>query len=376
MMAKKAKTTQTKSKTKWLAPLAIAMLLSTTAIFATAYGATPPNYGTYQLPASPLTWLGFAIVAILVIIAAAALVYLIAGIVDSPTARAWSRLQLYESLLGIIIILVFLALAYLFLINPNGTFAAANLVGNGIYGCSTATDLFQLASCDMSKFNYFAFGMFNAIFYSTVYAGYTPGISFTLNPTGDFTNTMATVSAGLTSFFPQTAEESFAVLYNVLLFLFLLNQVQLMLLSGSEIFLAFFVSIGVIARVLGFTRSFGGALIALGLGLGFVYPLMTSISYGYIDYILSTPTPITGSGVAANLLVYLFELVGSMVTGIGAVTGIALPIGGWVYQVGVAIAGMTFIPFLNFTIVDAFIVDFSKAIGERLDFMSLLTGLV
>ena len=43
---------------------------------------------------------------------------------------------------------------------------------------------------------------------------------------------------------------------------------------------------------------------------------------------------------------------------------------------GYMLAGFTFIPFLNFIIVDTFIIDFSQAIGERMDFMSLLAGVV
>ncbi|EQD57918.1 hypothetical protein B2A_04611, partial [mine drainage metagenome] len=39
-------------------------------------------------------------------------------------------------------------------------------------------------------------------------------------------------------------------------------------------------------------------------------------------------------------------------------------------------AGLTFIPFLNFTILDAFIVDFSKVMGEKVSFMALLSNLV
>jgi len=52
------------------------------------------------------------------------------------------------------------------------------------------------------------------------------------------------------------------------------------------------------------------------------------------------------------------------------------PSGNWVFPFGLAIAGLTFIPFLNFTIVDAFIVDFSRAIGEKIDFMTLLLGII
>ena len=34
------------------------------------------------------------------------------------------------------------------------------------------------------------------------------------------------------------------------------------------------------------------------------------------------------------------------------------------------------IPFLNFIIVDVFVIDFSQAVGERMDFLRLFTALV
>ena len=69
----------------------------------------------------------------------------------------------------------------------------------------------------------------------------------------------------------------------------------------------------------------------------------------------------------------LYDLLLSLLPLIG---GSGFAAGPWVFAIAAVVAGLTFIPFLNFTIVDAFIVDFSKAIGERLDFMSLLIGVV
>jgi hypothetical protein len=43
---------------------------------------------------------------------------------------------------------------------------------------------------------------------------------------------------------------------------------------------------------------------------------------------------------------------------------------------GLIIIGLVFVPLLNFIIVDTFIIDFSQAIGERMDFLSMLTGIL
>ncbi|MEM3460077.1 MAG: hypothetical protein QXO24_02535, partial [Candidatus Micrarchaeaceae archaeon] len=43
---------------------------------------------------------------------------------------------------------------------------------------------------------------------------------------------------------------------------------------------------------------------------------------------------------------------------------------------GIFAIGLLFIPILNFIILDAFIIDFSRAVGEKIDFMSLLVRMV
>ena len=123
-----------------------------------------------------------------------------------------------------------------------------------------------------------------------------------------------------------------------------------------------------IARAFGFTRSFGGTMIALGLGLGFVFPLVMSITYGYLDM------QIIQLGCAAGLGGCTGTLFSSMVSAFaGLITGSGLLLNGsWIYQLAALGAGLTFIPFLNFTLVETFVADFSKAIGEKLDFTFIM----
>jgi hypothetical protein len=51
-------------------------------------------------------------------------------------------------------------------------------------------------------------------------------------------------------------------------------------------------------------------------------------------------------------------------------------IGNIISYAGIVLLGISLIPLLNFLIVDTFIIDFSRAIGEKVDFMSLLTSII
>ena len=349
------------------------------------YAALGAFYGSavsLLIPVIILNYASYAFLIVVIVILVAAIVYMVAGILNSPNARAWSRLQIYECLLAVIILLAFLAVSSIFSVNLYNTYSGVNLAApptdwsQFISSCATATDLFQLATCDLAQFNLFAMGMFQALFDATLYASFTPGIHIAAAiPLGP-TNVDIDFGTELSSFFPQAADDTMGIFYSTLLLFYVLTQVQLFIIGGSVLWLSFFVTIGIIARTTGVSRSFGGAMIALGLGLGLIFPIMISLTYGFIDYQLST---ILGSNATAGGLLglvygYLLNLVGAMFT--SGLVGNLLPVGALVSAGGAAVAGLTFIPFLNFTIVDAFIVDFSKAVGERLDFLSLLSGLV
>ncbi len=337
------------------------------------------------LPALPTNFFGLALLVVLAVIAVAALVFMLSGLIDSPSGRGWARFQIYEGILSIALIVIFLAFVYLFTLDPNQALQSVGLLPTtGEFNCSSAQDVFSIATCDMAVFNRYAFGLFEATFFVTMFMGFTPGFGFTLTlaPTG--TDLQFNGGASLSSFFPVGTQDALSFAFSGILLLEIINQVQSLLLAGSLMWLAFFVTLGLIARSFGFMRTFGGAMIALGLGLGLIYPLVTSITYGFIDTTLQNSigcapgtllciysSPSTISGLGTDLLVSFLQLLPAV---FGAPA--SLPVGPWVFALGAALAGLTFIGFLNFTIVDAFIVDFSRAIGERIDFMSLLVGLI
>lgn len=363
-----------KAKMSVAAVAIIAVLLTTT--FSSVASARPSGLIALQeaLPIVPGTWLGIAFLLVLILMAIAAAVYMLSSILDYPGARTWARLQIYEGVLTIALLLIFLAFAYIFFLNPVPALQSVHLIdtSNPIYSCAAATDIFTAGTCNLAVFNDFSYAVFEATFYAAIYLSFVTGIRWTLT-FGGATNAQIQAGAGLDSLVPVSVDSSISVIFSAMLTLFFLNQLQLLILAGSLFWFSFFVTLGLVARAFGVTRTFGGAMIALGVGLGLVYPIVVTITYGFLNFQVGT-SGFTGDQLLNDIFTSMLALVACPAT--QSLGGSCLPSGQWVFQLAVAIAGLTFIPFLNFTIVDAFIVDFSRAIGERLDFMSLLAGMI
>lgn len=353
---------------RWLPMLAVVAL---SALIGSAHAAGP----SAPLPITPTSWISIATVAVLVVMTVAAMVYALSGAIGSPNARAWSRVQIYEALLSLIMILVFGSFSYLFFLNPQHAFGSLGLVpqGAGTTGCSSANDLFTLAVCDLSIFNQAAFNI-EGVWYMLSYAtGILPSIGITIAPIQGVEDVSFTF--GPTSVVPLSSYiDLLTFIYSSTLVIMLLQQVQLLLLSSSILLLSLFVTLGLIARTFGFTRTFGGAMIAFGLGLGLVYPMLVAITYGYVDVQGNINCFVSTSCATGYSLLAVFGAFITLLTQFfGTIPATTISI---FKQLGYMLAGFTFIPFLNFIIVDSFIMDFSSAIGERMDFMALLAGIV
>ncbi len=202
----------------------------------------------------------------------------------------------------------------------------------------------------------------------------------------------------------------FVPLLNTLYLFNLLSQVQLLLIAASGFIFAILMAVGLVARSFGITRTFGGAMIAFALGIGVVYPIMTVVTYGFITHAIDNartdfvcafsfgasenvgidtcPPPYNDGGVFGLVInmvsTWFTNTFNDMVSGNGLGTAwqviilqLFVPIfRAYILYGGLVAIGLSFIPLLNLTIVDVFIVDFSLAIGERMDFLSLLTRLV
>ena len=238
------------------------------------------------------------------------------------------------------------------------------------------------------------------IYYLTYVEALIPGVGIAPNIPPDVFN--VGFKSEVSSIAPKSIDDMASVVLEALIFGLLLNQVQMLIISAAPLLLSLFISIGVIAWIFGISRSFGGTMIALGVGLGIIYPLLITITYGFVSTgllaTLNNPTNLQGmlnafGNMVLNVSIALFNLITIWSTNnFAANTGANLQAitisASQAYQsamgeiyllleaMGFVFAGLTFIPFLNFTILDSFVMDFSKAIGERVSFMDLIAGLV
>ncbi|MEM0154726.1 MAG: hypothetical protein QW814_02740, partial [Methanothrix sp.] len=295
----------------------------------------------------PIVSMGLAIIIVLIVITISAFIYIVAGVINSFNAKNWAKIQIYEALLSIVLLLIFLSLFYIFLINPSTYYNSVGLLPKE---CNTPSinTLFNLSACDIGTFSNNALGYFDLVSVIGLAAGSSPGLELGFEPIEGLG-----ISTELTSIMPDGLEGMLGTGLSALIFFLVLNNLQLILISGSILFLTFFITLGVFARLFGVTRTFGGAMIAFGLGLGVIYPLLISLTYGFID-----ANMISASGAFALLPSAIVDF-------ITFAYGSAIPLlpSGLILGLGYVIAGLTFIPFINFIILDAFIVDFSRAIG-------------
>ncbi len=391
-----------------------------------------------SLLTAPCTiWASVALMAVFAMIAVLACIYLIAPLAGSNELRTWVKVKIYDLLASIFLIIIFAAFAtMLYTVNPEPILYNLKLLPNS---CVGMTDLYGIGVCDIHQFNMFTIELNNMLFYTLEAFSFQP--EFTVNigqasvskasTTGSTTGAAASagegaagaaasagegaagaaasagegaaasaagdaeggsllgaigLSAGPLALIPQyTSFKYLSGALDVFFAVEMLNEVQLIVLSSSVVIFAIFMALGLIARSFGVTRTFGGAMIAFALGIGFVYPLMTSLTYGFIDYGMQN-TLYTGWLTAGAAALTPYVMVGTLILdwSIGNIG--PLNIGQWIIQnipgvqqlfifVGLSAMGLVFVPIINFVIVDTFIVDFSQAVGERMDFMSLLTNI-
>lgn len=339
---------------------------------------------TPSLPINPVSWIPIALLVALTVIVVASFTYMLSGIINSERARMWSRFQIYEALLSILLIGAFGSLSFLFFLNPQPVFSAINVVPPP---CTSAKQLHSLASCDLGLFNTASFAFGRDVFYFDYMATLFLGIKTHASTRNLFGDTGVHFSVDMPPLFPKNIATLLLFSYDIILLMLVFNQLQLIILAGSVLFLGFFVTIGLIARTLGFLRTFGGAMIAFGLGIGIVYPLLISLTYGYVDVTANLACVAGLQQTAFNIGTLqiscgAFGMVQMLATTLfnwqvltGTVPFISVA-GSLFMYFGYILAGLTVIPVLNIAIVDAFIIDFSGAIGERMSFSQLFSNMI
>ncbi len=356
-------------------------------------------------------WFPIAIIITLTIMSILGIIYAISPLIGRNDLKVWVKAKLYDELSSIVLILIFLAFIGLLINMPvlsaytnaglmptSCASAITNPTGNTGVGYN---NLFFLSVCDLWSYN----NDITSLTYETYWIGtlvsMVPSITLTYPPKLSTINTSISISL-----LPIEPVFHYIVpMLNSMYIFYVLVQVQYLLIDVSGLIFGTLMVVGLVARSFGVTRTFGGAMIAFAIGIGFVYPLMTSISYGFLDYALGVaghnlmcnmgiPSGVLGAGCTASFLggfvltvgeIFLQMATGQLATAFLLPNGVAgsygaLPMYTLLQQFliygGLVGMGMTFIPLINITIVDTFIVDFSKSVGERMDFISLLTRIM
>ena len=329
------------------------------------------------LTAPYTAWFPITLVAATLIIVILAVVYLLAPLVGRDDIKRNINIMIYQTLFSIVLILAFGMFAtWLCSFNAESLLQSLNL--NLVTSIAPKNaNLYETALYDLYWFtNYGALANTN-FFLPLVYylLNIGPQLSLEIN----FIPGVQTLgfSAKASFSLSNVLGSYIGYINDAISWLFIVNDLQFIIISAAPIIFAIFVSMGLIARIFGFSRSFGGSLIALGVGIGFVYPLMVSITYGFINVAYSQLIANMLPNVATNT--FGASIQSALVS---LLTGKALPnaILSSIYDI-INIAGFTataslILPLLNFIVVNTFVLDFSQAFGERLDFMSLLTSII
>ncbi|MGC8675947.1 MAG: hypothetical protein ACP5T3_00310 [Candidatus Micrarchaeia archaeon] len=310
----------------------------------------------YSVMTSPVyAWFPVAIAGAIAIIAVLALVYELSPFFGRTDLRAWAKIKMYEVFFSIVLIFVFFAFMAVFSsINFGSTLGQL-----APKDCASNFDIYALSMCDLNHFQSYVAQFNNLVFVAM----------FSTVPSTEIGVKLPDFSAS-TSISGADAAFGFSFVELSILFAFyMLSDVLLLLLSVSLLLFAVFMAIGLISRIFEVTRTFGGAMIAFGIGLGMLFPLLIALSYGFVDVAVSKAASlVTISGLESALLGIIFAP-------LGAALAIDALVNFFVFA-GYIIAGIVFLPIFTLTIVDVFIRDFSRAVGEQMNFMSILTNMI
>ncbi|MGC9037260.1 MAG: hypothetical protein ACP5IK_00905 [Candidatus Micrarchaeia archaeon] len=319
-------------------------------------------------------WFLVATAGALAVMAVLALIYAIAPLAGRNELRPWARIKIFDVLFSIVLIFIFF-----FIITELNSINYVNLFGSSLVPTACISSLTSastsgtlscshvlpaVAMCDLNQFNGYA-GKFNILAYLIQFFLSTSS-GLNIGNEGNWGSYGAVISINISSF------QNFLFL-SILFWLYILSRVLLLLLSVSTLLLSLTLTIGLLARIFPVTRTFGGAMIAFGMGIGIILPLMVSLTYGYLDIGLQN----TFSNISTQTLIntiysfLLYALIPIASTIALTQEAISLIINLIVFS-GLVIVGLAFVSIFDLVIVDVFIRDFSQAVGERLDLLSIL----
>jgi len=329
---------------------------------------------------SPYTaWFPAVSAVAIAVIGILGIIYVLSPLMGRTDIKNWARYQIYAILLSLVLISIFGAFSTLLCtVNPA---PALNSVGLIPGNCGSTGTLYGIALCDVYTFNNDAIDVANNYMFAiAMIFAFVPNVDFAIN-----------FIPGLNGFgisgdleiIPLLMSKSMGTILNGLAMGIVLNQVQLLLISTSLLFFSVFMAIGLIARMFGVTRTFGGAAIAFAIGLGFVYPMLVAITYGFIDNALAYAyskfaLALIGDIIAIviSIIAAFFSFGAATVASVVSVILLYTSVEWFMIYIGIVGLGLYLIPFINFVITDIFIIDFSRAIGEKIDLLSMLSRIV
>lgn len=335
---------------------------------------------------SPYTfWFPIVVLAAIAGILIAIIISMLAPLLGRNNLVPWARIKAYEEIATIILAIIFLGFSSMICaFNPVPALGNIGLVPQSCSGSGSVAigNIWGLAVCNMYTFNQNFVNILTAGYWLNIISTMGPKISIEAGLGGVGAFTQVSLATGPSSIY-------LTPLLNLLIAEMMVSMLQVILLSSSAVLFSFLIGIGLIARAFGTTRTFGNAMIALGIGIGLIYPLLVSISYGFINTTYSNIVSAEGTAFTSlisdtaitfasliTILPVLFAPTTVLSFGTGIVAQIWNLIGLFVLMVSIITFGLILMPALNFMILDAFVRDFSSALGQQVSFMEMLTGVV
>ena len=288
------------------------------------------------------TWQSVVVTAVLIIFLISAFVYMLAGVASHRGLRVWAQSQMYEGFATLVIAMFIVGLVS-WMCGFDASYVGAACPASG--DCS----VFTVAENYLLKFN----GQISDGWW------YIVGINMVLAALANFTYHMGAPGLGVTMTFGQGLSQVSSSMSSALIAVTVaqvLTLAQIQVLRIAQIMFGYLLPVGVILRAFGFTRGFGGALIAIAVGFYIIYPAALVLVYGLL--LNEVSGQIEGMGPTGDDVdSWQSEGGGTF----GKVCGF----------VGTLCVGAAVVPFLVFIIVVAFTKSLSSQLGEEVDVSNL-----